>query len=381
MRVGRGKTVLARGEVKIEGEAEVLGARLGRFISDKYVPIYCKGDCEIEVKGEYSIVDGRTIPESWEKLAEKDWDTLFIYGGTDSGKSTLATYLANRTGGCYVLDLDIGQSDIAHPGAMGYGFVENCVSISQAVMVNGFFAGVISPTGREVKCLRGVARLWRELEKRKGRKIIDTTGWIKGAKAREYKLAKLEIVQPDLIASFQPKPEFLKDWKIFEVEKGHVVERSREERSRMRAIRYARELEGAEEVKAEVSKVTNTNLFSGKEIPKEFMEDVLECKVLSVRKGDDFLTILAEKHVDVEVSMIKALKELYEVEDVYILGYEDLKGLVVGLYSGNRYLGMGLLNDIQNEWLILETRHRYFDRVEFGEFRLFQGKEYIVRIP
>jgi polynucleotide 5'-hydroxyl-kinase GRC3/NOL9 len=381
MKVSKGKTVLARGEVKIEGEVEVLGAELDSFVSDKHIPIYCKGDCEIEVKGDYLVVEGRTIPESWDRLAEAEWDSLFIFGGTDSGKSTLAAYLANKSDGCYVLDLDIGQSDIAHPGAMGYGFVNGCVSVSQAEMINGFFAGVISPMGREVKCLRGVSRLWKELEKRNGRKIVDTTGWIRGAKAREYKLAKLEIIQPDIIASFHPTPNFLNDWKVFEVERGYVVERSREERSRIRASRYAKELEGAKGVKVDAAKVTNTNFFGGREIPKEFMEDVLGCKIISVRKGDDFLTILVEEHTDVEISTIRALRELYDVEDVYVLSYEDLRGLVVGLYSGRRYLGMGLLEDIGDKQITLKTRHRGFDRVEFGEFRLFQGKEYIVRIP
>lgn len=381
MKVSKGKTVLARGDVKIEGEAEVLGAELDNFVSDKYIPIYCKKDCEIEVKGDYIVVYGRTIPESWEKLVEADWDSIFIFGITDSGKSTLATYLANKSDGGYVLDLDIGQSDIAHPGAMGYGFVNGCVSLSQAEMINGFFTGVISPMGREAKCLRGVSRLWKELEKKKGRNIVDTTGWIRGARAKDYKLAKLEIIQPDVIASFHPTPNFLKDWKVFEVEKGYVVERSREERSRIRALRYAKELKGAEEVKVDAAKVVNTNFFEGKEIPKEFMEDILGCRIISVRKGDDFLTILSEKYKDVEISIIRALRELYDVEDVYILSYEDLKGLVVGLYSGRRYLGMGLLEEIGDKEITLKTRHRSFDRVEFGEFRLFQGKEYIVRIP
>lgn len=381
MRVAKGKTILAKGTVRISGDAEVLGAKIRTFSSDKFVPIYCKENCEIDVEGDYRIIDGDTIPKSWKKLANEDWNTLFIFGTTDSGKSTLATYLANKVGGCYVLDLDVGQSDITHPGAMGYGFVKNCVSLSQSQMINGFFVGVISPMGKEAKCLRGVARLWRELERKSGKKIVDTTGWIRGARAKEYKLAKLEIIQPDLIASFHPVPEYLRDWNVFEVERGFVIERNREERIKIRVKKYSKELDGAELIKVDVMKIRNTNLFSGKEIPKEFIEDILECEVRTIRKGDDFLIIITEEHVNVNANVIRAIKDLYEVEDVYVLSCQELKDLVVGLYTRNKYLGMGLIREIQNSEVTIMSKHKNFDRIEIGEFRLVQGKEYIVRVP
>lgn len=117
-------------------------------------------------------LDGSTIPESWRKLAEMDWETIFLYGNVDSGKSTLATYLANKIGGAYVLDLDIGQAEVAHAGAMGYGFAKDVTSLSQVQMINGFFVGSITPQGKEVKCLRGVARLWKELKNLKGERLL-----------------------------------------------------------------------------------------------------------------------------------------------------------------------------------------------------------------
>lgn len=384
MRVEKGKTLIARGELRIEGDAEVLGCNIKSFRSDKYVPIYCKSDCDIHVDGDYIVVDRDTIPDSWKKLVKKDWETLFIYGGVDSGKSTLATYLANKIKDCYILDLDIGQSDIAHPTAMGYGYTKgNIVSLSEIEMINGFFVGVLSPTGREARCLRGVERLWKEIKNLDAKKIIDTTGWIRGKRAKEYKLAKIEIIQPDLIASFEGTPTFLEDYEVFEVERGFVIERNRNERMKTRISNYRLWLENAETIELRLSDIMikNTNLFKGKRIVKDFIQDVLGVEVLFVERGDDFLNVCVAEKPLITSEIVKSLKELYNVDEICIFKFEDLKDLLVGLYKGNRYLGFGILKEIDEEKIKILTKAKDFDRVEFGEIKFDGEKELIARIP
>uniref|UniRef100_A0A7C3VG57 polynucleotide 5'-hydroxyl-kinase n=1 Tax=Archaeoglobus fulgidus TaxID=2234 RepID=A0A7C3VG57_ARCFL len=378
MRVEKGKTVIAKGKVRIEGKAEVCGASIPEFFTEKFVPIYCLEDSEIYVEGDYRIVEGCTIPESWKKLAKMDWEVLFLYGGVDTGKSTLATFLANKLGGCYILDLDIGQSELLHPGAMGYGFAKNCVNLSQAEYINGYFAGVISPMGREVKCIRGVARLWKELRKLEGRKIVNTTGWVRGKRALDYKLAKLEIINPDIVAAFDDAD--LENWSVYRVESGEVVERSREERARIRMEKYRKELEGSKPVLVDRSKVSG-RFFNGKRIIKDFMEEVLGVSIREVRRGDDFLLIITERRFEVNNSIIESLKTLYGVEDIYIVSEDEIKGLVVGLYSGNRYLGLGVVRELGENEFLIETRHTDFDKIVLGEFGIGQEKEYMLRLP
>ena len=378
MRVERGKTVIAKGKVRIEGKAEVCGASITEFFTEKFVPIYCLEECDITVEGDCRVVEGCTIPESWKKLAKMDWEVLFLYGGVDVGKSTLATFLANKVGGCYILDLDIGQSELLHPGAMGYGFAKNCVNLSQAEYINGYFVGVISPMGWEAKCIRGVAKLWKELRKLEGRKIVNTTGWVRGERALDYKLAKLEIISPDIVASFDDAT--LEGWDVYKVESGEVVERGREERARIRMEKYRKELEGSKVVVVDKSKVSG-RFFSGKCIVKDFIEEVLEVRVKEVKRGDDFLVIITEDKAEVDSSIIKSLKMLYEVEDIYLVSEGEIKGLVVGVYKGDRYLGLGLVRELRGDGLVIETRHTDFDRIVLGEFGIGQGKEYMLRLP
>ncbi|MEM0350457.1 MAG: Clp1/GlmU family protein [Archaeoglobaceae archaeon] len=375
MRVEKGKTLIAKGCVRIEGDAEVIGSRLKYFECDKFVPIECFGDVEAEVRGEYFIVDGFTIPESWKKLAKKDWETIFLYGGVDSGKSTLATYLANKVGGAYVLDLDIGQADIAHSGAMGYGFVKDVAALSQVEMINGFFVGSITPQGRELKCLRGVARLWKELKKLEGKKIIDTTGWIRGKRAKEYKMAKIEITEPDLIVSFEGKQ--FEDYEVYEVEKGPVLKRGKIERIKARCESYIKFLRNSKIMEFEKKNIKlKPDLLNGKDIT-QFIASLIE-DVAFAKLGDGFLSICLKKRAEIDLGIIRELKDLYEVDDVFIFSEEELRNVIVGLYKGKKYLGMGLLKSI-NEKILIVSAFSDFDTVEIGEIRFEDGKEFFIR--
>lgn len=375
MRVPKGKTVLIKGTASIRGECEVLGARLNFFESEKFVPVFCLEDCEIDVNGEFRILDGSTIPESWEKLSKMDWETVFLYGGVDSGKSTLATYLANKVGGAYVLDLDIGQADVANPGAMGYGFAKDVVSLSKVSMINGFFVGSITPQGREAKCLRGVARLWKELRKLDGRKIIDTTGWVRGRRAKEYKLAKLEIIEPDLIASFEGK---LFDWKTFEVEKGYVIRRDKNERTKARFESYRKFLDGAKTFELERDGIKlKPDFFKGKDV-SQFIESVLGTRVVFARLGEEHLTICTKEDCNPEYEILRELKELYEVDDIFLFSESEARNFVAGLYRGKKYLGIGLIKSI-NDRILLECTQSDFDTIEIGEIRLEDGRECFIK--
>lgn len=377
MIVPAGCTILAKGRVSIEGNAEVIGSdKIKSFESEKFVPIYCLENCKVDLDGEYRLLDGSTIPGTWKKLAEEDWETIFLYGNVDSGKSTLATYLANKVGGAYILDLDIGQAEIAHPGAMGYGFAKDIVALSDVKMINGFFVGSTTPQGREVKCLRGVAKLWKDLKKLEGKKIVNTTGWVRGKRAKEYKMAKIEIISPDLVVSFEGKP--LEDLETYEVEKGYTVKRDKIERLKARCEAYSKFLKNAKVFELERRRVKlKPDLLQGKDV-SDFISMVLGTKVSFAKLGEDFLSICTQKEVEIDYVIVKELKELYGIEDVFVFTENELRNVVVGLYKGGKYLGMGLLSVI-GEKITIESQLLDFDLVEIGETRFDAGREYFLR--
>jgi polynucleotide 5'-hydroxyl-kinase GRC3/NOL9 len=387
-------TLLVEGEAEIEvdGTAEVFGCPVKKISvrRGKILPLYLVDDSVVGIKGKYIPIKGSTIPKSWKKLVEEDYKRILLFGESDSGKSSLATYLVNKMDGRkWIVDFDIGQADIAHPAAMGIGVVDShVVSISSVEMFDGFFVGSISPTGREAKCLRGVAELMDKVQRnlRDGDKVIvDTTGWVRGRRARDYKLAKIEIVKPDVIVCFGEPPYYLSDYNVFEVESFVLKKRSRELRSSIRSEIYSKWLENSEMRYFSVDEIFigNTTLFKGEQIDTSLIQEIIS-DVVFVEKGLDFLNICVGNQIEVSFELIKALKELYGVEDVNVFTLQQLEGLLVGLYN-ERYLGAGIIKrvDLEERKLEILTPVRgSIAKIEFGEIRLDENmRESLVRIP
>lgn len=165
-----------------------------------------------------------------------------------------------------------------------------------------------------------------------------------------------------------------------------LKKRSREVRSSIRSRLYAKWLENSELRKFKVDELEfeSTTLFKGEKI--EFLEGVLDAKVIFAEKGADFLNVCVEKEVEVGGELIKALLEVYEVKEVCIFSPDQLKGLMLGLYDKDgRYLGFGLLKglDVEERSIdVLTSVRGEIGRVEFGEIKLSDDlKEVITRVP
>jgi len=386
--VEEGTTVLVEGFARInllEGDAEVLGCPL-KEVEVKHgriLPVYIKKNAIIELTGNYIEVKGCTIPDSWLKLLEENFSRIFIIGEPDSGKSSLATFILNKSSRINIAaDFDIGQANIAHPSAMGFGVVEQkIISLSDVKMQDGFFTGTISPSGNTSRCLMGVKKIAERIGD--NGVVIDTTGWIRGRKARDYKLAKIEIMKPDVIACFGEIPYYLSDYNVFSVDSFVVKKRSRELRSSIRGRIYLEWLDGAELREFGHQIIYNTSLFRGERISDELLDELIEAEIVYAEKGFDFLNICIDREIEIGYELLRALKEIYRVEEVNVFTTEQFKGLLVGLY-GDRYLGAGLVEeiDIMNRRVSVRTPVKEdVRRVEFGEIRLEDGRDVYAKIP
>ncbi len=384
MKVDPDTTLLLFGEADavIEGYAEVYGKRVTsvHVPEGKVYPLYFRDEGRITTGGDIIQVKGNTIPESWKKFSEGDYRRIFTFGGTDTGKSSFCVYIMNKMGIDCAVDADIGQNDIVHPGAMAAGFKkEKIISLSELEKAKVSFVGAISPSGFESRCLKAFHQLCR-LAREKA--VVNTTGWINGRKAREYKLSKIEIFNPDVVAALDSTPYYIDDIEVFRLESFVIRKRGRDLRAIIRRRNYEKWLDRLDYVEKSADELClkNTTLFRGEEIRDPVLEsfgDVVYCE-----RGYDFLNIYSENY-GAGSEAVRFLREYFGVSEVNIIKPSELEGLVLGLKKGDSYLSMGLLKEIDFQEKILRFLGlRDIDTVEFGSFRLDEDKrEVVVRVP
>ena len=396
--VDKDTTLIVKGKVRVvDGKATVFGCPVREISSDFYFPLYIE-EGRVEVDGTFIPVKGSTVPGSWVGLSEKvkDVSSVFLIGETDSGKSSLAVWLINTfEGEVCVVDADVGQADVAHPGAMGIGVAGKVPFLRDVKMLDGFFAGTISPMGREAKCIRGFASLCKKAENlKKELTVVDTTGWVKGKRARDYKLAKLEIFNPDIVVF--TSSELLKLYEedvsaeCISVDSFVPKKRNKEMRLEIRSKIYKKWLEPSASYVVDRHRLKGTTLFRGEEMKDRDLLSALSVfgDVIFAETGCGFLNVCVEK-AEVNSEAVRAVKDIFGVDEVNVFEPEWFENLICGVYSlessEEKYICPGLVESVDFEEKKIFFRAKEMEStgvvVELGEFKLVNGREEFVRIP
>ncbi len=126
-----------------------------------------------------NAVSNLIVPPEWESLAAQDMrGAVLLIGGTDSGKTSLASYLVQQWSGrlrtIALMDCDVGQGVLGLPATMtlrvftGSTYTDYC-----------FFVGAISPRGHMLRILVGVHTLYKKaLSLGAETVIVDSTGLV-----------------------------------------------------------------------------------------------------------------------------------------------------------------------------------------------------------
>jgi polynucleotide 5'-hydroxyl-kinase GRC3/NOL9 len=150
----------------------------------------------------------------WRNLAEqvsalaagKKTTTVMLVGDTDTGKSTLAIYLANMAITSRlvpsVIDGDIGQGDLAPPTAIGAAVLsKQIVDLRDVNTTNQFeFVGSISPAGFEDLIAKKLRSIHDRISPLANITIVNTDGYVRNGGVY-YKAKIAEELQPDAIIS------------------------------------------------------------------------------------------------------------------------------------------------------------------------------------
>lgn len=210
------KVTMVRGPatVRAEGSCRLLGmdvsGRTVRVRPGRALPFEPAPGCILHIRGEAWDADPSGAGTAmWAGLAERILAmpgrrlVVMLVGGTDTGKSTLATFLANVAiaRGIFpcIIDGDIGQGDLAPPAAIGAALVRAQVADLRDIETTHYeFVGSLTPSGSE----RLVARRMRSMLARTRRtsrlQIINTDGYVTDGGVA-YKRMLVRAAAPDAI--------------------------------------------------------------------------------------------------------------------------------------------------------------------------------------
>lgn len=390
-----GEGVLVCGPARVivsKGAVEVFGKICGR--GDEFVVTYGKtyplqSLTETELKlflrssKDYVKVRDRLIPKGWETLSDLMMDgrargsrIVMILGETDTGKSSLVLYTANRL--CsenyktMVIDTDIGQSDVGPPGVIGLCKVEvPTLSLMEVPLLSGYFVGDKNPSGHFLDMILGTKSMVEEALKIGADVIlINTTGMVYGGPARTLKEKKIEAVSPDIIAALQRNGEIehlllpLKD--RFNVLRLPVPDRmkrtGRRERIALRGFSMRKYVKDVKNISFSLDRIVFKETFLDTGVVKPGMRyelsDILKSEVLYVEEASDVLLIVVKGIYSREGA--RTLREDYGKE-IKIAKIDWLERLIVGLLDNDeRFIDIGFLEsiDFQNRKMIVSTSIR-----------------------
>ncbi len=164
---------------------------------------------------DYLLASGRVGVGIWRSVRDLMFapdcggEKVVIVGATDSGKSTLSTYLLNTALSqglaVGVIDEDVGQGDLAPPGCVGGKVLREQIFDLRDVEADFFgFVGITSPRGVGSVVLGEVSRVRRRLEEGAAVDfcVVNTDGYM----AYDGVLSKVEVIRevdPDFVVCFE----------------------------------------------------------------------------------------------------------------------------------------------------------------------------------
>ncbi|MDQ7793477.1 MAG: Clp1/GlmU family protein [bacterium] len=317
----------------------------------------------------------------WSKVADLVVDRpglVFLLGGPDTGKTTLATVLANHLLAAgipvAIVDGDMGQSDIGPPGTVGLGIPDVPFQrLSELPLRAAYFVGSNSPEGHSLSVLVGCSRMIGQARSLGARAIIlDTTGLVHGRAARVLKHFKLELLQPDYIVVLQKENELehllkhLPDQaRVIRVKASPRSQiRSRHQRKLLRERAFRASLAGGRlhEFGLDQVSLCGTIYRTGRALDaSEYpgLSQRLGCPVVHAEWIPEGMYLVLEGSY--EQARMDRLKEQEGVDQVLTSRADRFRDLLVGLTGGEReWLDIGVLTEVD----FASARARVYTRAD-----------------
>src|SRR6266849_178568 len=166
LNLDHGHTLLLRGPASIRAKRGGAQSFAAPIQSDDWTiidesrqePIYATDNTLLEIRrgpgSSWTIVPESTMPPAWNEAADivkRQRGVCVIIGDVDSGKSSLCTFLANKslgeTGKIGIVDADVGQADIGPQTTISSSIMQTpIIGLHIAIAGTSFLIGDTIPS-------------------------------------------------------------------------------------------------------------------------------------------------------------------------------------------------------------------------------------------
>ena len=206
--------------MKVRGECEILGMKFkNTFIiykNNKYLPIAKNKDTILTLKkGKNYFNLEKNSKHDQDQIGTNIWNNIIdcllntkrkriiIIGPSDTGKSTLTLFIANKllNRGLkpLIIDSDIGQGELSPPTCIG-----STIMSKQTIDLAGVhphyinFIGDIQPVGYESRIINCIRHSYDKLNKSNNITVVNTDGFVDN-NGNNYKIDLIKRIDPDCI--------------------------------------------------------------------------------------------------------------------------------------------------------------------------------------
>ncbi len=266
--------------------------------------------------------------EDFQIFLDKNIKKILFIGGSDTGKTTLlkdiANFLFEKGKDVFIFDCDIGQSHVGPPTTVGYAKLKEKIEDFYLNPEKFYFVGAVTPASSIVEFLTGIFKIYRYLEDKNGKVLIDTTGYIRDRNAISLKIHKIEILKPDFVILLERDNELeeivkfllFSTIKYVRIKVENLPSKNMEERAFYRKMRFSQYFQNLQEIELDLNNVS-VKMINFKNIDK-FSD------ILNIDFKDFLCSLKNEFFEDVSLGIIKTK----EKDRIKILAPKDnLKGL------------------------------------------------------
>jgi polynucleotide 5'-hydroxyl-kinase GRC3/NOL9 len=358
--------------VTLAGTAYVLGKDVSNSDvlvgAGKILPFEIDSLCQIKINldegGESWLADqycaGTTM---WQEIVNKilieKFRTILLIGDTDTGKSSLATFIVNlalkKNLKPAVIDADMGQGDLAPPTAIGGTIIENPITDLRNLDAQIYeFIGNTSPVGFEDVTINAIRQIVKKIAIDSDICIINTDGYIHN-NGIDYKVKMAKKLRSDLVVCLGEKSIFesfrSKYSSLVLHSKGPTkIVKSRIERNQRRLNQFLRYIDD-----------------NNKYIHKNVTIGIKSIKI--VYRGITYSKIVKDKYGLLHLGKYIRIKPW------------NLQGMFIGLGFKEDIVGFGIIKYASAYKISIQTKIDYFNKVYLShsgitkdrtlEFRIF----------